>query len=398
MKKLFRPFLLTLLVIPFFLSTSVPVFADYDYSTYTVDPQSTLAYVYWNDCGFNLINTINQNTTISVPSLRYDTGATNYTYQCRLSGTTYACGAYNAAGTFQGTYNWTTVPSHTETESNIIVRGAEIPWLSGNYSHPTSFSWSNNHIYMRAGSTLYISFITNTNLWFSSPVTSNISSNNFVKGWNELGTPVNFRLVQSSQIKNATSYTFAIGPNNTNSRNNIVLDFPNITSSTKIIPLYIGLGDDLNDSFKQTIGLPTVTETSLSSINSIVDVINQNVSQQNIAIAYGNSLKQSQNNLIESGNSSSQQASSNLSNQNTELSSSVQQINGIETTYNQSLNQALQDINLDNDLVQHSGFTNSALWVSQQFNRLVIGTPFELVLNFSMVTGLALVLIGKLRG
>lgn len=70
-----------------------------------------------------------------------------------------------------------------------------------------------------------------------------------------------------------------------------------------------------------------------------------------------------------------------------------------EDSYINNMDSALQNIDISDgsDLITNNGFISAANWVRVQFTNLVIGTPFELVLMFSLVLGLALIFIGKVR-
>lgn len=388
MKKSFYYAVSIMLAISFFFVNSVPVFADYDVSLYPVETWQLQAYSYWHDCGFNLVYGAGTNTTLKVPSFRSDSGATNYSYQCRLSGTTYSCAAYNPAGTYMGTYDWTITEAYNITESNYVLRGVEIPWLGGNYVHETSYV-NKKRIHLEPNRKYYISFLTDYNLYYYSGNNYSNLGNRWFDGYaNKSGVTFTSGIIYSSETYNMYKYTFWLMASEDC---NITLNFPGIVADTQIIPIYVGYGNDLSDADAQLIGLEASYETKLNNISSKIDsIITLNNTQTQAAVA-------TNNNLI-SGNPTSQAAQSALTNSNTTLNNRVDQMNNIETEYNSDLNAALDDIDISTDLVQHTGFTNAALWVSAQFNRLVLGTPFELVMTFSLITGLALVLIGKMRG
>lgn len=55
------------------------------------------------------------------------------------------------------------------------------------------------------------------------------------------------------------------------------------------------------------------------------------------------------------------------------------------------------DISVGSDLISNNKFIASSRWVADRFQDLIIGTPFELVLNFSLILGLSLLVIGRIR-
>lgn len=402
-------YLLALMVIPFFFVNSVPVFADYDYDTYYIDPGSILAYVYWNKMGYNLTNTISNSSNIAVPAVRTDTGNTNDRLVCNASGTSYSCYYLGTSGN-TGTFQFETTRAHDITEENISIQGGEIPWLSGSYIHDTRYVTGTRSLAIGdAGRSTYLSFYSSTPPISTSGnyTGSNAVDNRYCKIWTQDGSNgIIVDRIMYQAIGGVYYQTFKFtNPNQGTGSIYITIDFPRFTNDTKVVPVYAGNADDIDDSLKQRIGIPTDTENYLSRVADSVENTNlwvQNIQSQNTTTnQYLNEMRQQSyttNNYLSSGNSTSQAANNALSSENQELNSTVSQINTIETQYNSDLNDALGDIDLSTDLVQHTGFTNAALWVSAQFNRLVIGTPFELVITFSLITGLALVLIGKVRG
>lgn len=378
------------MLVPFFFVSSVPVFADYDVDTYRVPEYQVLAYEFWNANGFNLTQSFNNSTNIAVPQYTINSGNTSWSLICNEDVSYPANGAAcyyrnNSTGQVYGTWEQNTSLAHTEVEQNISIQGVEIPWLSGNYTHINGFDSLTKAAYIPPNNDLYISFISNISTYNSTPYENTaVTANNHVRVWaNEVVQYfIDFEVISVSQVNAAYQYTYKFH-NNDSVRHWINIDIPRFNSNTKIIPIYLGSGDNIDDSVKQVIHIPTTTENYLGNINNQISGLGFNVSQQN--------------NLITQGNTNSQSAQTNLGIQNNELSSTVNQINSLETTYNNDLNSALNGIDLDNDLVSHTGFTNAALWVSAQFNRMISGTPFELVMMFSLVTGLALVLIGKMR-
>lgn len=68
-----------------------------------------------------------------------------------------------------------------------------------------------------------------------------------------------------------------------------------------------------------------------------------------------------------------------------------------EDDFNNNMNDALDDINVNFNIGNTFGskFLASATWVRQQFDRLTNNTPFGSILSFSLLLGLALLIIGK---
>ena len=70
-----------------------------------------------------------------------------------------------------------------------------------------------------------------------------------------------------------------------------------------------------------------------------------------------------------------------------------------ESTQGNDLDTNLQALNISSSsgLLVNSSFVKSALWVNSMFDRLIVGSPFELVLVFCLSIGIAFAMIGKVR-
>lgn len=90
-----------------------------------------------------------------------------------------------------------------------------------------------------------------------------------------------------------------------------------------------------------------------------------------------------------------QESSSNLDNTTSQFTSDSNDLITIEDTFNNSMNNALQNVSPTFNMGQ--SFLNSANWVSTQFNRIVNNTPFASLITFGLTLGLGLLIIGKVR-
>lgn len=407
MKKHIYKIISIIMLVPFFFVSSVPVFADYDVDMYTVDTWQVLAYEYWNKLGFNYTQSFTNSTNIAVPQYTFTTGNTGQSLICN-GDSSYPANGYacyyrnNSTGQVYGTWMQNTSNAHTEVEQNISLQGAEIPWLHGTYIHDTAYNSNARAVFLPGNGDLYISFITTVNTFNGTNYdASAVQANPHVMVYSQdtVQYYIDFEVVSSSQINGCYWLTFKFH-NNDSGRHWLNINFPRLgtgNNETKIIPYYVGSGNDLSDAQKQSLNIQTSTELKLSEIDASIDSIYSTVVNTNLWVQSIANQGSTTNQYLSTGNSTSQAANTALNSENQQLTNVVNQVNSIETTYNSDLNSALNGIDLDNDLVSHTGFTNAALWVSAQFNRLIVGTPFELVMMFSLVTGLALVLIGKMR-
>ena len=85
------------------------------------------------------------------------------------------------------------------------------------------------------------------------------------------------------------------------------------------------------------------------------------------------------------------------------LSSSIEQVDSIQNTYTDQMTNSFNQIDTNDSLIKQSKFISSAKWVTSQFDNLVNvqtddgSKPFSLILFYSLLFGIAMVLIGKIR-
>lgn len=102
--------------------------------------------------------------------------------------------------------------------------------------------------------------------------------------------------------------------------------------------------------------------------------------------------------IIANGTQSSNDSVSNLDDATNDLNDSINDYVGVENSFNNDMNTALNDIPVNNNLPTAMGtkFLQSANWVRVQFTRLTDNNPFGSVLSFSLVVGIALLVLGKI--
>ena len=96
--------------------------------------------------------------------------------------------------------------------------------------------------------------------------------------------------------------------------------------------------------------------------------------------------------------SQQQESVDNLEDQTTDFTDQASDLYDYENTFNRSMNDSLDDIDVNFNIGNQFGskFMASATWVKTQFDYLTSGTPYGTVLSFSLLLGLALLLVGKL--
>ena len=238
-----------------------------------------------------------------------------------------------------------------------------------NYIYPI-FSLQKNSIMYRtysvSGKDYVFVFALNQNIYNASIVSNFLSFTNFtLKEYNF----INRFYTNATNNQFTYLYRFILTANNTDASSIKYIGNNNI--STTYMPIYF---NDINNQYIST----------------------------DFALNYGlsNSLL---NNLdiIANGTNQSNNTASNADNTNQTLGNKVNQeedlVSDAEDTLSNDLN-TLDITNKNNDLLFNQKFIKSAIWVRDRFNYMTNNNAYGYMITFAMVIGLALVIIGKLRG
>lgn len=156
-----------------------------------------------------------------------------------------------------------------------------------------------------------------------------------------------------------------------------------------------------------------VTGYILMSDNSKINLYNQHSvefdSDTNVNVSSYHLVEHKQDNNVDFNQDSnfykdSSGTADKLENNNSKLDTSVKDYTDMENKYMEDMHSNFNDVVPSSDLLKQNGFLNSAKWVSSQFNQLVDvqtsdgSQPFKLMLFFSLILGIALIMIGKIRG
>lgn len=99
------------------------------------------------------------------------------------------------------------------------------------------------------------------------------------------------------------------------------------------------------------------------------------------------------------GDSSSNESNNKLNDITNNFNDTSSKFNDIEKEFTNDLDSNLNSIDTSTDFSFNGGgsyFKNSINWVNTQFNKMTNSTPFGSILGFSLILGLALLLLGKL--
>lgn len=437
-----------------FLSSTVPVNADNEGDVYYIPYDQINAWRYWENHITDNEQQIDLDTssgkiysyTRSTLVYHYTTGneanslaATLQSGGCNVNindtdkTVTGVCPFLVANGSFDQSYR--------SSEDNSITLLHASPVMSGTITQPSAYSTA-DRIYLTSGVSYTFAFWINTNLTGSSGVMNLYYSDGSVE-------TVNAASVGITNLGAIHRYTII---NNNDSRW-ATISIPHIDGKTnfQISPIYYGMTNGMTDETMQTLNIKSKTVTAIENASSdIVDeliVINGTLSTANSRLNTINSSIGTMNtNLggkLDTTNTRLNTINSSIGTMNTNLGSKLDTLhsdmetnnnhlgtiqnylnNGTSTTQSavQSNSQSNNELNTNTtEYISHEDaaiddmeiglnnidtspaltgsfkFIQSANWVTQQFNRLVTNTPFEMVIAFSLVLGLSLVFIGKVR-
>lgn len=139
--------------------------------------------------------------------------------------------------------------------------------------------------------------------------------------------------------------------------------------------------------------LETGTFSEIDATNQVNASINQTIVQNSQIIQSQNQM----NNLIDSGNSASQNASSSIDSVTADLNTSSGKFEQFESQFNKDLSNNLDMIDISGgNLGNVSDFVNTANFVKLQFDTILNNSGlYKVALTFSLILGLALLLIGR---
>lgn len=355
MKKINRYSCLFGIMVVAFVTTILPIKADNEF--YFIPDENMVAYKYWFSLnGSTTYDYENNNDSIYIPS-HSETTTTNYNgYYCysSTSNANFAnyCRYYNSSNSSQVSPKETTSNSAYYETVNVgdSILNISDGTLTGFSGQPTAYN-ANSNVYVFKTRPLLIYF------W---------SSYNFAQ--NEITLypreSANATITFMSREPSAGRFYRMYFKIETDVSTRISINWGSgLTSSTKIRPIYIGSLYDMPDTIRDQLNQPTRVMELLASGN---DTTQNNITNNN-------------------------QVTTDLDNHNSELHS-------LENNFNDNINNAFDDIDLTNNITSNNKFISSAIWVRRRFDELIIGTPFEYILVFSLILGIGLTIVGKLRG
>lgn len=394
-----------LIIMPF----SYSIYADetiVDWDTFGVDINQAGAYSYWFKNGLSNIVYQEQQTTGYVITTTYGQHNYNLSYQGILTGTYTDMNVYNYNGSKLGKYHSAYHVANTagnldyinyiasdntlkqcsrcyvgfETADDYITRITEteyqsqesgnntyvnrfqqvIPSLKGTYSHPTTYNNRYKGIAYPNG-TYTISFMSNLQLNYITPSITLISDRDI--------SALTVTQVEQTNLSNWDLRTFEI-KNNSNVQLPFDFYIPQFNNkSVEIIPVYQGEKNAMTpELYALAYNDKYIYETHDTELIEIMS----------------------------NGNSGSQSAVDNADYINNDFQNANTTFDDLESDFSSDMNTSLNAIDTNLNVNNLSGFVYGANWVKTQFDFMINNyEPVELLVTYSLILGLAMLLLGK---
>lgn len=103
--------------------------------------------------------------------------------------------------------------------------------------------------------------------------------------------------------------------------------------------------------------------------------------------------------LLENGNSDTQDTIDSFNDTTSDLTSITSDLHNFESGLNNDLTTQMNqiDFNASGSIISNNNFLLTSNWVRTQYNRMITNNPFGSMISFSLVIGISLLVIGKLR-
>lgn len=143
----------------------------------------------------------------------------------------------------------------------------------------------------------------------------------------------------------------------------------NAVKPTNLIPIYTGLKSKIPDDIYRFL---YDNDRTIDAINNLDNHVTVGTNSTSGTVSNNNTITNSFNNNSDD-------------------------LYNIENTWNDDMNNNLNNLDINSEMISSNKFLVTANWVRTQFERLVLNTPFELLLIYSLILGIALIFIGKVK-
>lgn len=280
----------------------------------------------------------------------------------------------------------------------------------------------------------YIVFLSNTNFTSNSltayPVSGTVSVTRITNDRLTVNSPNNLYLIVLKAVANQSGTT------------NTTIDIAGATAATYIVPIYYGTEEFMSDDIHRLVfgdsqlyitsdpithnylsvlndrvslsndkldivhndlsnvkTLIVTTNTKLDNLHSDLSIINNGLWGISDKITTSNNLLNAIATYLSTGNNASNSAGTDIDNKTSDLTNVTSTLNNFESSLNTDLTTQMNNINFNTSgsIISNNNFLLSSNWVRTQYNRMITNNPFGSMISFSLVIGISLLVIGKLR-
>lgn len=315
------------------IATPFSVLAE-EYIDYEIPYESSGAYAYFSYHGMDLI---------------YDTGSYQKNYQC----VTWTDSSHTSCMVWREYTNTASV-LHDTFYNNM-------GYMKGSYQSITSNTW-NGAGYLNPNQEFVLAFASPRGTFVNNP---NIQMYRVDSG----GVDTTCNITVKSRFNGTDRlYLFIIVSTQGGSYHINLTDFNNVSGSIK--PYYFGYKQYMTNDMSQFL----FGESNALEVNDTLT-----------------------HDLISTGTTSSQSVANQNEAQNLTLTNTVNDLDSLESRFVADFNTNLNAVSTDTSFLLGTNLTSSMNWVRLQFERMTINTVFGSFIQYALLFGLAILVIGRVR-
>lgn len=315
------------------IATPFSVLAD-EYAVFEIPYESSGAYAYFSYHGMNLM---------------YNSSNYEHTYQCA----TWTDSSHTSCQV------WREMTSGASTQH--VVSYSNMGYMNGKYQSITTNAWDGAG-YLNPNQEFVLAFASPRGTFVNNP---NIQMYRVDSG----GVDTTCNITVKSRFNGTDRlYLFIIVSTQGGSYHINLTDFNNVSGSIK--PYYFGYKQYMTNDMSQFL----FGESNALEVNDTLT-----------------------HDLISTGTTSSQSVVSQNEAQNLTLTNTVNDLDSLESQFVTDFNTNMNAINTDTSFLLGTNLTSSMNWVRLQFERMTINTVFGSFIQYALLFGLAILVIGRVR-
>lgn len=217
-------------------------------------------------------------------------------------------------------------------------------------------------------------------------------------------TAISFAIEQLRGLK------FSVQPIWLGYRDNMPKDMYDFYYTDKYIPYFEDMLSNQQVQINNESTIITNQGIQITRMNTMITNQNTQITNQNTQIINQETQITNQNTIItkltdlitqiKTGENKEKNSANQADSANSQMNDTISSYENLESNSLNNMNDSLDSLdisNQNNNLFGNSKFIGSAKWVRDRFNELTVNNAFGYMITFSLVIGLSLTIVGKLR-